>query len=598
MTSLRPLYKFIGVGMLAAILPACSYWNPPPAQTLEQAVKDPEALQSTAHYMQESQHSVGETKSDATIKAASQLIEAGMIERAEQMLIAIPTDDLTPALRSKRQCLYAEMELYEQKPQTALRLLNTIDQSTLQSTYWRLRFHQLRARAHQQSGNNLASVKDRITIDALLNNAQAKKINRHQLWTNLHSLSLDQLTDAYMNATKGSILSGWLNLAMIYKEFANQPRHLVNALDRWHEKHAQHPASAFMPKQFNVARLKHPQRIALLLPLHGKLAKPAQALRDGFMNNYYLNNRKHPRQSIISVFDTSKGDIKTIYRDAIHAGADFVVGPLDKSNVQRLANNASIKVPTLSLNYITDSRTSTPANLYQFGLSPIDEAVQVAMKAHLAGHQNALIIAPQGEWGKAIVAAFTQQWQQLEGHTIAQINYQPKQGLNKAIRDALLIPQSTARARQVKRIIGNNKLKFIPRRRQDIDMVFMIASPKVARQVKPLLQFHYAGDIAVYATSSIYSGKPNSTRDRDLNGINFPDMPWILQSKRARPRYARLYALGSDAFKLSQQIAILKTMPELGIPGDTGELYMTQHQHISRKLPWAVFNNGIPKVTT
>ena len=116
-------------------------------------------------------------------------------------------------------------------------------------------------------------------------------------------------------------------------------------------------------------------------------------------------------------------------------------------------------------------------------------------------------------------------------------------------------------------------------------MVFIATNAALARQVKPLLNFYYASNVAAYASSSIYSGKAQPALDQDLNGIQFCDMPWLLDnSTEARntyksvaslwaqdfDQYARLYALGLDAYKIALQMEQMNLLPELGIPGMTG----------------------------
>ena len=74
-------------------------------------------------------------------------------------------------------------------------------------------------------------------------------------------------------------------------------------------------------------------------------------------------------------------------------GAQFVVGPLSKPAVSKLMTEGAITVPTLTLNfaYQTDP---LPANLYQISLSPEDEARQVAERAWLDGHNQAISVVP------------------------------------------------------------------------------------------------------------------------------------------------------------------------------------------------------------
>src|SRR5205823_5983563 len=77
-------------------------------------------------------------------------------------------------------------------------------------------------------------------------------------------------------------------------------------------------------------------------------------------------------------------------------------------------------------------------------------------------------------------------------------------------------------------VVNNKAVPSAQKRRQDADMIFMIAPPEYARQIKPLLNYYYAGNLPIYATSHVYQGIPNAALDNDLNGIQFCDMPWTI----------------------------------------------------------------------
>ena len=76
----------------------------------------------------------------------------------------------------------------------------------------------------------------------------------------------------------------------------------------------------------------------------------------------------------------------------------------------------------------------------------------------------------------------------------------------------------------------NINLEFTPRRRDDIDFLFLAANADQARLLVPQLRFFQAHDLALYATSYVYSGKPDPAVDADLDGIIFGDMNWILDA--------------------------------------------------------------------
>ena len=56
--------------------------------------------------------------------------------------------------------------------------------------------------------------------------------------------------------------------------------------------------------------------------------------------------------------------------------------------------------------------------------------------------------------------------------------------------------------------------------------------------------------------------------------------------------HARLYALGVDAYDIIPQLGKLILLPDFGISGATGMLYLYPNQHIYRKLLWAKIMEG------
>ena len=354
-----------------------------------------------------------------------------------------------------------------------------------------------------------------------------------------------------------------------------------------------------------------PKQIALLLPKQGDLVSAGQAVRDGYLAAYY-DQAKNSTQPIIKEYDVSSGaDVMAIYQRATAEGADFIIGPLDKKGVQTLNNSGKTTITTLALNY-SDLNQSTVSHLYEFGLSPQDEANQVATKAAQDNHRNALMIVPAGNWGNSVATALQQRFQSEGGRIVTTVTYSAGQDLPQQIKQALQYTETRTNTR-LNATPDNGKWhhsKVQGSRRQDIDVVLMSATPAIARQVRPLLKFYYAGDIPIYATSQVYAGTPNPSADRDLNDIKFCDIPWVLDQSAGLgavkqeianrwpnnyQRNLRLYALGVDAYRLTNDLPGLASQPGTTLTGATGQLYLDDKQHVLRRLPWAQFKGGVPQ---
>jgi outer membrane PBP1 activator LpoA protein len=167
----------------------------------------------------------------------------------------------------------------------------------------------------------------------------------------------------------------------------------------------------------------------------------------------------------------------------------------------------------------------------------------------------------------------------------------------------LKINESKERLKRLRWLLKQD-IKFENRRRQDIDFVFLAAFPRQARQIRPELKFYSAGNLPVYATSHIYTGKLDPARDIDMDGVIFGDIPWVLQSssslktriKQAWPQntdiHNRLYALGADAYNILPYLKRLSTHPLERFFGETGVLQLDATRHLKRQLMWAHFVNG------
>lgn len=338
------------------------------------------------------------------------------------------------------------------------------------------------------------------------------------------------------------------------------------------------------------------ERIALLLPVTGQMAEMGRAVQDGVYAAYKSDNQIP--QPVIHVYDTqSDMQVLKAYDQAVADGAAIVVGPLTKSGLEQLEKKKKLSVPVLALNYHLGY---SKKNLYQFGLAPEDEVRQAVIQAKLDGHSSALLMVPDTAWGRRMANTFTQQWSAQGGYTVDTVYFNEYQNFSPIVKQALKVRENAESEEQ-------------PTSRQDIDIIFLAASPNQARQIKPLFAFYYASHIPVYSTSSIYTGVSNSVSDSDLNDIIFCDVPWVLalsskqqalneKLQRLSPvysnRYTRLYALGIDAYELIDYLPALKSQVNYPFKGVTGHLTLNRDARITRYLPCAQFKQGQAQIVS
>ena len=568
----------------------------------------PQYQHSPDYYLAQAQEATGAQRGEYELQAVGRYLQENQREKAQALLADLSSYPLTAPQVQQATLLEAQGDILTEQPNEALTVLNQLQPHQLPQD-GQIQYYHWTALANAQLGHYLASAEAAMMLDRLLTQSPFKTQNNQFIWQDLQNLSLEQLTQDSKNKHP-EVVEGWLSLAILSKTYQPRSDAMKEAVHRWYKQYPHHPAKTISrtllpPSSWfratngeatNQNRQQRPHTIALLVPLQGPLAKAGQSIRNGFMAAYYNTNEANRPK--VNVYDTSSESIQSLYAQAIEEGNNFVVGPLTKDNILAISARRTMALPTLALNY--SNTYSPPRDLYQLGLSPQDEAQQVAEKARHSGHSKALIIAPDSPWGQGIEAAFTRYWEQDGGTIVDRLSYNAQTNLNTAVKNLLRVSESTNRVTSISKMLGE-KIQSTPQRRQDAHMVFLVASPRLARQIRPLLKFYYAKDLPVYATAYVYSGTPNPLRDRDLDGIIFCDVPWLFANSTARQQMQslwpntqnnqiRFYALGMDAYNITNHLEQVT-----GIHGATGTLYMNDHGIILRELQWAQFKNGKPK---
>ncbi len=538
---------------------------------------------------------------------ANALFNGQYTGKAKRVLQSINERLLSDSQKFKRRMLLAKIAHKENRPRSVLSYLGiSIKNDTPLEQI--AEYYDLRAEAHYKLGNKLAAVYERVRREPLLQSTEEIEKNQQFIWSTLLSLPESTLLDE-RTAPAPDTLSGWLELAYITKQRRQQEQRLIE----WRQRYPNHPVLNTILniiKERAALIIEQPTQIALILPLSGAYAEHATSLRDGFLAAYYAQQQYHETSTHIRIYDTQNNP--DAYNTAVNEGAEFVVGPLSKKAVNTLINRASnaLPVPTLTLNY-SETTDALPSNLYQLGLSPEDEARQIADRAWMDGHTRAIAFIPRTDWGKRTFDAFSQRWQELGGLIAEKTTYASKDNdFSGPLRSILNLNESAQRKKRLNNLLQRT-IKFEPRRRQDVDFVFLAASPRQARLIRPQFKFHYAADLPIYATSRVYEGTPNPAADRDMNDIIFCDTPWTLDAitptsevyntttalwPQQTANKGRLYALGSDAFHIIAELNRLQGAPHEQYQGETGLLSMDENNQIHRQLVCARFVSGEPQV--
>jgi len=598
--------------VLVAVLAACAPPGPPMPDTSEARARA-ETFESTGDHLAAAREwkaigdvSSGAVRDRAYLNAARNFESAGRPEEARRLLdgMAIPAAD---AESIEYLLLYASSALSVGDPSGALERLDALPDDLSGEPL--IRSLRLRGEAWFDLGRGAPAVEALVRRESLLD-GRAIEDNRRLIWNRLQAAA-GAGADFSAPPGTGTEEAGWLDLGRILVSAGGNPFRLRTALDQWRESHPEHPASLTVLGPIMAefqALTAYPRKVALILPLQGPLAASAMAVRDGFVAAHF----EEPAESRpdILVLDTGRRGVAGAWEQAAAQGADFIVGPLSKDEVSQLAG-VSGGIVTLALN--EPSRDiALPATVFQFPLAPEDEAAQAAERVLADGLYRGVAMVPANDWGMRIAESFGEALQAGGGRLLEVRTYAT--GLpdySEEITRLLHVDDSRARHQRLQNALGVD-LSFEPRRRQDAEFIFLAALPRDGKQIAPQFRFHYAYDLPVYATSSIYL--PGERPGDDLEGILFDDMPWVLAQEpriaelrermtgvwpAAAGRRSRLYALGYDAYTLVPLLRGSGAGPVAELDALTGTLYLTESGRIARRLEWArVVNGQVRNATT
>lgn len=525
--------------------------------------------------------------------------------RAREILEKIDLSLATPAQQIFAKTLEAELALDRQQAKSALKALQHSSFTHLgeMPLSQQIRSQLVRAQALQDSGKLLAAARERIFIAPILDNEKALE-NHQRIWQLLSDLPRTQLKN-----TGEADLDGWLALVRITKA-ASSLEQQQTKINKWILNNPQHPAAIQLPdavQKLQNLEAQSIQTLALLLPSQDPNQNVVNALRNGFFAAHYIAQASGQTTPTIRLYDSSSIiSMDAFYQQAAADGVELVVGPWEKPLVRQLANRVQLPITTLALNY-ADSEQHAPQQLFQYGLAAEDEARLAADRAWADGMRRAVALVPKNAWGDRVLAAFSTHWKSLGGELIAAQHIDKPTELAGQIAELFELRASEQRAKQLEQTLGS-KVAAQPARRQDIDFIFLAATPQQARQIKPTLTFQYAGDVPIYATSAVNSGAAHTFPE--LDGVQFSEMPWFIESDDATRQHityhwpqalgsmGRFYAMGADAYQLVNQLQQLRTLPNSSAAGLTGALSLNQQQRVERTLYWAQFtNNGIEQLS-
>lgn len=545
----------------------------------------------------------GSERQRLTLLAVEQWLDAGDGRRARSAMseIEAPTD---VRLRQLWDSNRAAILLWRGKPDEALDILRPLSSQSLTAER-RIRVDALRGDAWFQKDDPVRAVNLYLQLEQALIAEEDIDNARQRLWAGLLVSDLETLR-ASSDFTSSAIIRGWLELGTLAVATGQQGIGWANGTERWQEAYPEHPAAGLLENfaPADPGMFRYPRQVALLLPMTGQSRALGEAIQSGFLAAYFRASGTQDEQQQIRVYDVGN-DPNGAYERAVQEGAEFVVGPLMRNAVTALAARPVLPVPMLALNNLPDD-AGAPPGLFQFALSPEDEAITAAERAVADGRMRGIALVPNNDWGRRVLGSFGDTFQRLGGSLLEYRYYEPSdQDYSFEIENLMGLALSVQRFNRLSANLGRG-LQFDPRRRGDAEFIFIAAEASSGRLLKSQLKFHYSGDVPVYATSRIYArdGRSNG----DLNGVGFADTPWTIAPQpwlSSLPEtfaehwpeqqsllLERLNAMGFDAYNLVNELH--SGGPRAPLDGASGRLSVGEDGRLRRQLPWAEFRGGEP----
>ena len=421
----------------------------------------------------------------------------------------------------------------------------------------------------------------------------------HQLWQSLSLLSTWQVSQLAELAPP--YFKGWHQLLTYAHKFGSDLGRFERHLTQWQRDFSAHPAQAVI-ESLRATELELQQdnvNIAVILPLSGNQAAAGKVAQQGILAAY-----KNSSNKIINFIDADTLDWSMLNQQLTELDSNFVIGPLLKGNVDKYLAQTEIILPNLLLN--TPAKSQRTGDQVILSMRPEDEAFQAATTLSRKNYKSPVVLSHRDNASKRIAQTFSQQWQLITGYTPEIVYFEKGKKMQDQLKATLDVDSSQDRIKDLEIRLKHN-IKTIPRNRRDVDMFYLVGSPKQTTLLKPYIDVNtspFAKVIPVYASSRSHSSKQDTSKHNDLINLVFTEMPWLLNSQQQNTQLAnlsntlwpsrsdslqRIFAMGYDSLHLVDKLPAMKKRPYVRHYGQTGILKLNDKNTLIRSLLWGVY---------
>ncbi len=569
-------FKLLAPALAILLISACATVSTTPTHmpanaAAEQLINEGKFREAALAYESEAAMSKGAPHDAAIVRAANAWKLAGDDGKARTLIAPIPRKKLSGDVAFLHDLLNAEFLLADKRGGEAIAFLNQRRDSVPNGD--RIRWHTDRFRAFDQAGMKFDVAGEQIW---LMEGMKPKE--RAAAGRNIERL-LGLVPAAELTQRSAGLSASDPLYAYAARELKKRgmPLPMPVASSMSNER-----SNAFPPAESDGYR--PPNQLAVLLPLSGNSAGAGIAVRDGFLSQYYAENRRRPRVNFYDTAGSAEG-AKNAASKAIAEGAQMIVGPLTRDEVNAVSNQTDISVPILFLN--RGQNTPAPGNL-SFALSPDEEGWISADRFANRNQMSVIIFTQRDDTAQRTVSAFKDQYKIRGGQVIAE---------HLVEGEAIDLPA------KITALLASNG--------GNASAIYIALKAPQARALMAQLKTSTLAATPKLAASLILNGA-SASQDVVLDGIEIPELPWLLNQygglanaesvaktmPSIRGPAQRLFAFGADAWQLSAYLDRLQNDAGFMLAGATGNLRVDSMGNVQRDPSWAVFSGGRPRVAS
>jgi uncharacterized protein len=561
---------------------------------------------NSSYYLSQADNSSGSVKVNWQLLAIRALIKENKLTQANTLLSNLPSD-LNAEQKEEKLLSQGEIAVKKRRP-FDLNQLTIVDLNNSQL----YRYYMIKLGLDINSKDINAQAHDYLQLEKYVSETEKRQL-LNSTWNFFSKLKADKIGKVLVGEDDIT-LQGWIDLAYAYQQnndvpapqdddtpdtiatkSQNQKQLLKQAINNWAIQYPDHPAKeiiSILTGEQTLAVDANGKKVALLLPLSGSSRIFGETIRQGYIDAIKFFPQE-PQQNVI-VVDTTSAPMDALIQQAQEQHVELIVGPLLKNEVTKIKELAPA-IPVLALNKV--EKTTTSANkMCFFALSPEDEAKDAADHIYSQNKIKPLVLVPQSDLGRRVAQSFAAQWAQLSANSSqAYVQYF---GNAKTLSANMNHNVGISLAGSP---ISNDEVSSGEMISAGFDAIYIYASYDELTLIKPMLDMgankNIGNSSAVMLYSSSKSHVANASDDfyYDMNKTEYAEIPMIQKGNvntkipsNVQKDYSlmRLYAMGIDAWRLTNRFNQLNSYQLNFLDGMTGKLSTSDQCEVTRSLSW------------